>query len=83
MILDLDPCTPPPPHLGTPFLGGWGGENFFEYCGRCVCIWTWVLKNFFLVQGGGISRGEYFVVGNFVFQMCAKFPAQFSGRCAK
>ena len=33
--------------------------------------------------GGGVSRGEYFVVGNFVFQMCAKIPAQFSGHFAK
>ena len=33
--------------------------------------------------GGYISRGEGFVVGNFVFQMCAKFPAQFSGHGAK
>ena len=33
--------------------------------------------------GGEISRREYFAVGNFVFQMCAKFPAQFSGHCAK
>ena len=37
----------------------------------------------FLQGGGGISRREYFAVGNFVFQMCAKFPAQFSGHCAK
>ena len=26
-------------------------QNFFAYCGRCVCIWTWVLQNFFLVYG--------------------------------
>ena len=32
---------------------------------------------------GKISRREYFAVGNFMFQMCAKFPAQFSGCCAK
>ena len=38
------------PYLGTPFFGG-GGQNFFAYCGRCMCIWTWVLKNFFLVYG--------------------------------
>ena len=50
--------TPVPPRTGVPFFrGGWGvgggglggGQNFFVYCGRCVCIWTWVLKNFFLV----------------------------------
>ena len=33
-------------------------------------------------EGGGL-RGEYFVVGNVVFQMCAEFPAQFSGHGAK
>ena len=27
--------------------------------------------------GGGISRRECFIVGNFVFQMCAKFPLNF------
>ena len=42
-FLDFDPRTPP--YLGTPFLGGsgWGeggGQNFFAYCGRYVCIWT-------------------------------------------
>ena len=26
-----------------------------------------------LYRGGGISRREYFAVGNFVFQMCAKW----------
>ena len=31
--------------------GGGGAQNFFAYRGRCVCIWTWVLKNFFLVYG--------------------------------
>ena len=34
----------------TEFWGG-GGQNFFAYCGRRVCIWTWVLRNFFLVYG--------------------------------
>ena len=29
---------------------GWG-QNFFAYCARCVCIWTWSLENFFLVYG--------------------------------
>ena len=28
-----------------------GGQNFSAYCGLCVCIWTWVLKNFLLVYG--------------------------------
>ena len=23
--------------------GGWGGQKFFAFCGRFVCIWTWVL----------------------------------------
>ena len=27
------------------------------YCGRCVCIWTWVLKNLFLVYGPPNVRG--------------------------
>ena len=50
IFLDFDPRIPP--HLGTPFLeGGEGGQNFFAYRGRCVCIWTLVLKNFFLVYG--------------------------------
>ena len=34
-------------------------------------------------RGGEYFAGEYFIVGNFVFQMYAKFPAQFSGHCAK
>ena len=41
---------PPPPVPGYPFWGGWG-QNFFVYCGRCVCIWTWGLKNVLLVYG--------------------------------
>ena len=41
--------TPVPPRTWVPpFLGG---QNFSAYCGCCVCIWTWVLKNFFLVYG--------------------------------
>ena len=52
--------TPVPPRTGVPFFEGGGvggggvgggGQNFFVYCGPCVCIWTWVLKNFFLVYG--------------------------------
>ena len=26
----------------------WGGGNFFEYCGRCM--WMWTRDNFFLVH---------------------------------
>ena len=53
-FLDFDPRTPP--HRGTLFWGGGGGgggggQNLFVYCGRCVCICTWVLKNFFVVYG--------------------------------
>ena len=49
----LTPVPPPPPRTWVPpfWVGGWGGQNFFACCGRCVCIWTWVLKNFFLVYG--------------------------------
>ena len=36
--------------MGGGGVGG-GGQNFFVYCGRCVCIWTWVLEKFFLVYG--------------------------------
>ena len=46
-FLDFDP---PPPHTWVPLLKG-GGQNFFAYCGRFACIWTRVLKNFFLVYG--------------------------------
>ena len=49
--------TPVLPRTWVPPFWG-GGQNFFAYCGRCVCIWTWVLKNFFLendplTHGGG------------------------------
>ena len=50
IFLILTPPYPPPPLLGT-LLGGGGGQNFFAYCGRRACIWTWVLRNFFLVYG--------------------------------
>ena len=37
------PLPPPPPYMGTPFLGGgvggWGGPLFL-YCCRCASIWT-------------------------------------------
>ena len=46
--------TPVPPRTWVPPFfggGGGGGQNIFAYCGRCVCIWTRVLKNSFLVYG--------------------------------
>ena len=30
---------------------GGGSEIFLAYCSCCVWIWTWVVKNFFLVYG--------------------------------
>ena len=48
-IWTLSPRTHVPPFLG----GGVGGghQNFFVYCRCCVCIWTCLLKNFFLLYG--------------------------------
>ena len=44
-----------PRNRGPLFLGGGGrgggAQKFFAYCGRCLCIWTRVLKNIFLVYG--------------------------------
>ena len=52
IFLGFDTRSPPPlTQVRIVFFwggGGWGGgggQNFFAYCGRCVCIWTWVLKN--------------------------------------
>ena len=43
--------TPLAPVPGYPFLGGWGGQNFFAHSGCCVWIWTQVQGNLFLVHG--------------------------------
>ena len=45
--------TPPPPGTWVPLLGG--GSNFFAYCGRCVCIWTWVRKNHLVPYPKGLN----------------------------
>ena len=52
IFFDFDPCSP---RSWIPLFGGWrvgvgvgGGQNFFMHCGRCVCIWTWFLRTFFL-----------------------------------
>ena len=56
-IFQFEPSTTPP-YLGTTvFAGdgvvvvGGGDKNHFAYYGRCVWMWTWALKNFFLVYG--------------------------------
>ena len=42
-------CLPQGLHRSLTPPAFWGeGHHFFAYCGRCVCIWTWVLKTFFL-----------------------------------
>ena len=68
--------TPLPPIPGYSFLGGWGGrlggggQNYFEYYGRCVCIWTQVRGDFFPVHGrpnlwrGSVRRSSQITFSN-------------------
>ena len=48
-----------------------------------VCKFLFHFANLSGGGAGGFRDRNIFVVGNFVFQMCAKLPAQLSGRCAK
>ena len=72
-------------HKRSALASGKVAQQQFEGCDveRSLCQVQFTTNRH--IQGGGrnMSRGEYFVVGGFVFQMCAKFPAQFSGHCAK
>ena len=58
--------TPAPPRTWVPLFLGGGGQNFFAYCGRCVCLWTW--------DGATISCGYRYKV--FAWWQAVKTPQQ-------